>query len=173
MTARPAPTPRPSFADWDSARARFSHDWLRNRLAIALGKYRNVLAGAVLDDSAEAQLRAMADEWPERHVEATRLLDLALDVLSPRRGFERPELAILDPETVLAAADRAEREWRLNAAPHAAVRQARDALARLDAALAAARIEGPRLEPGWVDEARAATREAAEAMTVLGRCRPG
>lgn len=176
MTASSPAQGLPSPSQWEHQRSHFSHDWLRNRLAILLGKYGHVLAGKVLDDGVHDQITALVDEWLQQREDIFRLVEEAVDVLNPRRSFESEVFRGIDPAALEEAAAGAERDWLQRAGPVEAARRARESLRHLDAVLAGwpgASAPGGGSAAEWTQVARVAVIDAAEALAALGRCRHG
>lgn len=89
--------------EWQETRRRFSHDWLRNKLLVAVGKGVNVAAGKIEDPEFEQRfLGRVLPEWESRKGDAVRLAATVEPALSPRRWMERPPLDRLRAE---------DREW--------------------------------------------------------------
>lgn len=79
--------------EWQETRRRFSHDWLRNKFLVAIGKGLNVAAGKIEDPEFEERfLGRVLPEWETRKDDAQRLAATAESALSSRRWLELPPL---------------------------------------------------------------------------------
>lgn len=173
-----------SFAtadEWDTVRARFSHDWLKNGFAVALGKFANVLSGAVEDPDAGRQVLGYLHEWLTRREEIGRLIDMAPAVLSPAGLFRQGPLAALDDESKKALAALMDEKWRRNVQPERIAGDAKITSQRVDAACMV--LEDSMTETGCrttesrgdqaalVAQLRNAIADFAAALGTLGRSR--
>jgi len=166
---------------WDTARARFSHDWLKNGFSVALGKFTNVLTGAVEDPDAANQVLAYLDEWPAKREEIERLIDIAPVILSPVELFRQGPLSALDDQSRNTLATIIEEKWRNSVQPERMVRDAKTFAQRVDTACEALKESMMGSKSGTsggkanqairVDGLRIAILEFAEALSVLGRSR--
>ena len=117
---------------WNRTRSDFNHAWLKNRLVVALGRARNVLAGAVQDDAIWNDLSALLSEWPDRKEEARRVLSAYPEAASPRQCAEAALVANLPPDAADWLADLAHQRWSEQEKPELQLSNAFDALVALD-----------------------------------------
>ena len=126
--------PLTTINEWDTARARFSHDWLKNGFAVALGKFANVLAGAVEAPDAAEQVLAYLHEWPAKREEIDGLIDMAPVVLSPAALFRQGPLSTLEDKSRNTIGALMDEKWRQRVQPERLAGDAKTASRRVDAA---------------------------------------
>ncbi len=159
---------------WNAARSRISHDSLKNGLAIALGKYSNVLAGVVEDADAGNQLLASLSHWPTLRDEILHLIRTGCEELSPAALFRRWPLDALDEKSKDMLSSIIDGRWREGVKPEQWTAEAEDALKRMD--IACQQLKET-LQAGGVGDATQITmaREAvanfSETLSRLSRCK--
>jgi hypothetical protein len=98
--------------EWQRRRGQLNHDWLKNQLSPALGKWLNVISGEVEDESfAEHLQRSAFAEWPEKRHEITVLLNDFIREMSPLTLFLEPPLSGCDDETKKWLGELVHRRW--------------------------------------------------------------
>ena len=85
--------------EWTSARGRFCHDWVRNRVLVALRAAERLWSASGSAESLRSSLSVLT-EWEEMRLEALELVDTFGSEMSPDRLFDRPPLCFMDRESL-------------------------------------------------------------------------
>lgn len=124
--------------DWDSAKARFNHDWLKNRACIAINaliRQSRCQAESALTNL--SQLRVF-EEWTDRRLEALTLIDRFPLEMSPAIYFKQSPLCFCEASTQTWLIPVILDIWRDECGVGDWIDSARSAVVRVDATLAAA-----------------------------------
>jgi hypothetical protein len=88
------------YPDWQMARGRFNHDWLKNRYLPTLESFRNILHGRVQRANTDQEFWEVdLPEWAVRGPEAETLIREFEESMSPRILFDEDPLCGLDEDT--------------------------------------------------------------------------
>ncbi len=97
--------------EWERVRRQIVHDWIRNRLGLALARYANVLSGRVVDEDAAIGLQDQMAEWPALEMQISRLIHHAMGSLSPLAILKSSIGAPFEEATRQALRDVVEMNW--------------------------------------------------------------
>lgn len=171
----------PTYNNWHRVRTQFSHDWLRNGLAILLGRVTNVLGGVVSDPDVMPELQSFLAQWPKVRDEAFELTATACDVLSPRQYLSTGFLATLADEDREYLGELIDARWKRIQKPGEVIRRSIDALNELDALIGqlvafletsqAVNEESQEQFQTLVKDTRIWVAKLSAVMTELGQCR--
>ncbi len=121
--------------DWQRRRSAFNHDWLKNRFLTALASFMNILDGLVDDIETEKRfVQETLPQWPERAIEASRLISDFESQMSPRVLFRQLPLCRCGSATKSWLPDLLHELWRHRVNTDAMCADACDALFRAEAA---------------------------------------
>jgi hypothetical protein len=88
------------YSNWQVARGRFNHDWLKNQYLPALESFRNILKGEVQRvHSTQEFWEIDLPQWEEHRAEADALIRGFEECMSPRVLLDEVPLCGLDKET--------------------------------------------------------------------------
>jgi len=117
---------------WTQSRSEFNHDWLKNRLVMALCKAQNVLSGEVEDSSIWEHLEVLLAEWQHRREDARRLISDFRRSGNPTQTLADATFSGLDDDLKSWLADLADRRWQNSEQPSWRIKQALAAFSEFD-----------------------------------------
>ena len=132
--------------DWTSTKARFNHDWLKNRASVAINALlQQARSGVNITVFGNSQLRVL-EEWTERRLEALSLIDRFPTEMSPAVLFKQAPLCFCGTTSQSWMAPLILEIWRDRCHVEEWTVHARNAVGAVDYAISAA--VGLRLDRG-------------------------
>ena len=151
---------------WEHDRSRFNHGWLKNQFIASLLKSRQVRSGLVVHTQADADLVMRFREWTASRARAEAVLDQVSADLT--RAPHASDAANEAAKLVLRANELERQRWLRDQQPEAALRVARAALVRLDAAVTRALVlAAPGDDEGLLEELLDAASQLSDSFSRL------